>query len=76
MRWELFRLEQDLSQVPLQEELDLDPEAWRQELVSVEALDQELPELGFASVMKDADQFEEELGQQVTEELGLAPPRH
>ena len=71
-----FRLEQDLTQVPLKEELDLDPEAWREELVSVEALDKELPELGFADVIKNADQFQEELGQQVSEELGLAPPVH
>jgi endonuclease G, mitochondrial len=68
-----FRLEQDLSDVPLEEELDLDPEAWREELVSVEALDKELRELAFPDVIKDADQYEEELGQVVTEELGLAP---
>ena len=71
-----FRLEQDLTQVPLKEELNLDPEAWREELVSVEALDKELPELGFADAIKNADQFQEELGQQVSEELGLAPPVH
>jgi endonuclease G, mitochondrial len=69
-----FRLEQDLSNVPLNEELDLDPEAWRDELVSVEALDNELPELTFPDVIKDADQYEEELGRAVSEELGL-PPR-
>jgi endonuclease G, mitochondrial len=71
-----FRLEQDLTQVPLKEELDLNPEAWRDEFVSVEALDKELPELGFADVIKNADQFQEELGRQVSEELGLAPPVH
>jgi DNA/RNA endonuclease G (NUC1) len=67
-----FRLEQDLSGVPLDPELDVDPEAWREELVSVEALDAELPQLGFPDVIKDADQFEEELGRAMADELGVA----
>jgi len=68
-----FRLEQDLTSVPLQEELDLDPEAWRDELVSVAALDKELRELAFPDVIRDADQYKEELGKAMTDELGLAP---
>jgi endonuclease G len=69
-----FRLEQDLSQVPLKEELDLDPEQWTNELVSVEELDKEIPELAFPAVIKDADQFHDELGIAMSDELGV-PPR-
>ncbi len=69
-----FRLEQDLSEVPLDPELDIDPEAWRDELVSVEALDAELPQLGFPDVLKDADQYEEELGRAMAGELGVVRP--
>jgi len=69
-----FRLEQDLSRVPLKEELDIDPEAWRNELVSVETLDKELPDLGFPDVIKKADQYEDELGQTMSQELGLISP--
>jgi len=56
------------------EELDLDPEKWRDEMVSLEALDKEIPELAFADVLKDADQFHDELGRKMSDELGL-PPR-
>jgi len=69
-----FRLEQDLSAVPLDPELDVDPDAWREELVSVEALDAELPQLGFPAVIEDADQFDEELGRAMAEELGVVRP--
>lgn len=70
-----FRLEQDLSAVPLNPELDVDPDAWREELVSVEELDAELPELGFSAAIKDADQFGEELGRAMADELGVVRPR-
>lgn len=68
-----FRLEQDLSKVPLEEELDLDPEDWIEEMVSVEALEGEVAALRFPSVVKEADQGEEELGRQMRDELGLVP---
>jgi len=61
--------------VPLDQELDIDPEAWRDELVSVEALERELPELGFSDRLKDADQAGEELGRAMADELDVAPRR-
>ncbi|MCG5055366.1 MAG: DNA/RNA non-specific endonuclease [Myxococcales bacterium] len=70
-----FRLEQDLRQVPLEEELGIDPEAWIEELVSVQALEDEIGTLRFAEALKAADQVEEELGLRMRTELGLAPER-
>lgn len=70
-----FRLEQDLSDVPLQEELNVDAVAWRNELVAIDALDEELRELSFPEVIKKADQFEDELGRKTSDELGLPPAR-
>jgi endonuclease G len=65
-----FRLEQELTAVPLTEELALDTSAWREESVSVAALEREIALVRLPEALHRADAFGTEAAR-VVEELGV-----
>ena len=65
-----FRLEQDLSRVPTEKELQLSAE-WRPYLISLTELEQQLGSIRFPTVLKEADQADQAPGEELMRATSL-----